>query len=137
MTERQIKLNLNIKYSDALWFVKRFTAPVQDQAGRTPLQCAAYGGYITCMAVLMENNADPNIQDKEVKTDSYVHDEMRPHVFLRFLSFLCVHRGGLLSTGHVTTATWMLSSCCWATMPSRITWSTPRRGQRSESKRWG
>lgn len=39
---------------------------VQDQAGRTPLQCAAYGGYITCMAVLMENNADPNIQDKEV-----------------------------------------------------------------------
>lgn len=39
----------------------------QDQAGRTPLQCAAYGGYITCMAVLMENNADPNIQDKEVK----------------------------------------------------------------------
>lgn len=41
---------------------------MQDQAGRTPLQCAAYGGYITCMAVLMENNADPNIQDKEVKT---------------------------------------------------------------------
>ncbi|MEQ2217883.1 hypothetical protein XENOCAPTIV_025472, partial [Xenoophorus captivus] len=38
-----------------------------DHAGRTPLQCAAYGGYITCMAVLMENNADPNIQDKEVK----------------------------------------------------------------------
>lgn len=40
---------------------------LQDHAGRTPLQCAAYGGYITCMAVLMENNADPNIQDKEVK----------------------------------------------------------------------
>ncbi|KAI3360486.1 hypothetical protein L3Q82_002370 [Scortum barcoo] len=40
----------------------------QDQAGRTPLQCAAYGGYITCMAALMENNADPNIQDKEGRT---------------------------------------------------------------------
>lgn len=25
------------------------------------------------MAVLMENNADPNIQDKEVKIDSMVH----------------------------------------------------------------
>lgn len=44
---------------------------MQDQAGRTPLQCAAYGGYITCMAVLMENNADPNIQDKEVRVLSY------------------------------------------------------------------
>lgn len=43
-----------------------YCVTVQDQAGRTPLQCAAYGGYITCMAVLMENNADPNIQDKEV-----------------------------------------------------------------------
>ena len=40
---------------------------MQDYAGRTPLQCAAYGGYINCMAVLMENNADPNIQDKEVE----------------------------------------------------------------------
>jgi hypothetical protein len=40
---------------------------VQDYAGRTHLQCAAYGGYINCMAVLMENNADPNIQDKEVE----------------------------------------------------------------------
>lgn len=47
--------------------VKYLTTHGQDQAGRTPLQCAAYGGYITCMAVLMENNADPNIQDKEVK----------------------------------------------------------------------
>lgn len=46
--------------------VQYLTPSVQDQAGRTPLQCAAYGGYITCMAVLMENNADPNIQDKEV-----------------------------------------------------------------------
>lgn len=50
-----------------LLIIECFTLPGQDQAGRTPLQCAAYGGYITCMAVLMENNADPNIQDKEVK----------------------------------------------------------------------
>uniref|UniRef100_A0A8B9SWK9 Inversin n=1 Tax=Anas platyrhynchos TaxID=8839 RepID=A0A8B9SWK9_ANAPL len=41
---------------------------VQDYAGRTPLQCAAYGGYINCMVVLLENNADPNIQDKEGRT---------------------------------------------------------------------
>lgn len=45
---------------------------LQDHAGRTPLQCAAYGGYITCMAVLMENNADPNIQDKEVNITTFV-----------------------------------------------------------------
>lgn len=45
---------------------------LQDHAGRTPLQCAAYGGYITCMAVLMENHADPNIQDKEVRNCLYL-----------------------------------------------------------------
>lgn len=55
--ELLIVLHLTVRY---------LSTPGQDQAGRTPLQCAAYGGYITCMAVLMENNADPNIQDKEV-----------------------------------------------------------------------
>lgn len=54
---------------------------VQDQAGRTPLQCAAYGGYITCMAVLMENNADPNIQDKEVKAYTNAPTRRSPERF--------------------------------------------------------
>lgn len=103
--ELLIVLHLNLKY---------LTTPGQDQAGRTPLQCAAYGGYITCMAVLMENNADPNIQDKEVKICSYV-----PHISLYYLSLWTqlqfewvllswLHRGGLLSTGRVTMATWTL-----------------------------
>lgn len=39
---------------------------LQDHAGRTPLQCAAYAGYINCMALLIQHDADPNIQDKEV-----------------------------------------------------------------------
>ena len=39
---------------------------LQDSAGRTPLQCAAYAGYINCMALLLQHNADANIQDKEV-----------------------------------------------------------------------
>ncbi len=71
------------------------------------------------MAVLMENNADPNIQDKEVKIYTYIHKS--PHipvcvilvldttaVIMAALFLLWVHRGGLLSTGHVTTAIWML-----------------------------
>ena len=33
---------------------------------RTPLQCAAYGGFVNCMSVLLEHKADPNAQDKEV-----------------------------------------------------------------------
>ena len=32
---------------------------------RTPLQCAAYGGYVNCMSVLIENKANTNTQDKE------------------------------------------------------------------------
>ncbi len=39
---------------------------LQDHARRTPLQCAAYAGYINCMALLIQHDADPNIQDKEV-----------------------------------------------------------------------
>ncbi|XP_052080740.1 inversin-like [Mytilus californianus] len=35
---------------------------------RTPLQCAAYGGYVNCMSVLMEHKADPNDQDNEGMT---------------------------------------------------------------------
>uniref|UniRef100_A0A8C1ZLK0 Inversin n=1 Tax=Cyprinus carpio TaxID=7962 RepID=A0A8C1ZLK0_CYPCA len=41
---------------------------LQDHAGRTPLQCAAYAGYINCMALLIQHDADPNIQDKEGRT---------------------------------------------------------------------
>ena len=33
---------------------------------RTPLQCAAYGGFVNCMSVLIELQADPNAQDNEV-----------------------------------------------------------------------
>ncbi|CAG11933.1 unnamed protein product, partial [Tetraodon nigroviridis] len=61
-------LNLQNQVRAELLEVVNPVVSVQDQAGRTPLQCAAYGGYITCMAVLMENNADPNIQDKEGRT---------------------------------------------------------------------
>lgn len=107
---------------------------VQDQAGRTPLQCAAYGGYITCMAVLMENNADPNIQDKEVK--SYRNASAR-RPLLRFRTGNLVwsaHRGGPPSTGLVTMATWTPSNCCWATMRSPITWSTQKRGEEPADK---
>lgn len=73
------------------------------------------------MAVLMENNADPNIQDKEVKIYSYIHKSPHTHtpvcvilvldttaVIMAALYLLWVLRGGLLSTGHVTTAIWML-----------------------------
>lgn len=86
---------------------------MQDQAGRTPLQCAAYGGYITCMAVLMENNADPNIQDKEVRISlhftqtSILANLLNTNKVCDWWS-LWVYRGGLLSTGHVTMVTWTL-----------------------------
>lgn len=43
---------------------------VQDNAGRTPLQCAAYGGFIRCMTLLLEHGADPNLQDNEVRVQS-------------------------------------------------------------------
>ncbi len=33
---------------------------------RTPLQYAAYGGYVNCMSILVENKPKPNIQDNEV-----------------------------------------------------------------------
>lgn len=86
---------------------------LQDQAGRTPLQCAAYGGYITCMAVLMENNADPNIQDKEVKKEKKKKDPHkctrtggRRRGFKRVMGVWLVRRGGPLSTGRATMATW-------------------------------
>lgn len=40
---------------------------VQDHHGRTPLQCAAYGGFINCMNILLEEGADPDLQDEEVR----------------------------------------------------------------------
>ena len=39
---------------------------IQDFAGRTPLQCAAYGGFINAMSLLIEKGADTNIQDNQV-----------------------------------------------------------------------
>ena len=33
---------------------------------RTPLHCAAYGGYVNCMSVLLENSALYNAQDNGV-----------------------------------------------------------------------
>ncbi|KAH3749812.1 hypothetical protein DPMN_184326 [Dreissena polymorpha] len=35
---------------------------------RTPIQCAAYGGYVNCMSVLLEHKADPNANDCEGMT---------------------------------------------------------------------
>lgn len=111
---------------------------LQDQAGRTPLQCAAYGGYITCMAVLMENNADPNIQDKEVKKKKKLHKCTNTAIsaegFWTADLVWSVHRGAPLSTGLVTMATWTPSNCCWATTPSPITWSTQKRGEEPADK---
>ena len=36
---------------------------------RTPLQCAAYGGYVNCMSALIEHGACPNLCDREVRLD--------------------------------------------------------------------
>lgn len=33
---------------------------------RTPLQCAAYGGFVNCMSVLIEHKADVNARDRDV-----------------------------------------------------------------------
>ena len=41
-----------------------------DCFSRTALQCSAYVGYVNCMSVLIEHDADANAQDNEVKTSS-------------------------------------------------------------------
>ena len=46
---------------------------------RTPLQCAAYGGFVNCMSVLLEHKADPNAQDKEVSRAVYSY-----HIYSKY-----------------------------------------------------
>ncbi len=55
---------------------------------RSPLQCAAYGGYVNCMSVLIEHKADPNAYDNEVCTYIYEFSswrEMTSDVIVCFL----------------------------------------------------
>ena len=35
---------------------------------RTALQCASYGGFADTMSLLLEAQADPNLQDNEVRS---------------------------------------------------------------------
>ena len=42
-----------------------------DCFSRTALQCSAYVGYVNCMSVLIEHDADANAQDNEVKTSFF------------------------------------------------------------------
>jgi len=39
---------------------------VRDAFQRSPLHCAAYGGHINCMNLLLENKANVDLQDQEV-----------------------------------------------------------------------
>ncbi|KAH3749491.1 hypothetical protein DPMN_183989 [Dreissena polymorpha] len=41
---------------------------IKDSSGRTPIQCAAYGGYVNCMSVLLEHKADTNVNDCEANS---------------------------------------------------------------------
>ena len=34
---------------------------------RSPLECASYGGFVNCMAVLLENGCDVNTRDNEAR----------------------------------------------------------------------
>ena len=40
---------------------------VRDAFHRSPLHCAAYGGHINCMNLLLENKANVDLQDQEVR----------------------------------------------------------------------
>ena len=45
---------------------------------RTPLQCAAYGGFVNCMSVLIEHKADTDSQDHEVRRSYIQYNSCHP-----------------------------------------------------------
>lgn len=56
------KLYIYIIVSVTIYFSNLFFCGCR----RTPLQCAAYGGFVNCMSVLIEHKADVNARDRDV-----------------------------------------------------------------------
>lgn len=71
----------------------------QDSSLRSPLHCAAFGGYINCMNLLLEHEANVDLQDKEVSRD---FDDVIKHI-------LDV-RDSLPYTGQLNRDTWTRQS---------------------------
>ena len=49
-----------------LIYLSELDPDIRDSNQRSPLHCAAFGGYINCMNLLLENKASVDLQDKEV-----------------------------------------------------------------------
>ena len=58
---------------------------------RSPLECASYGGFVNCMAVLLENGCDVNTRDNEARLAG---DEIREVSLRTFFSGHHVHTLG-------------------------------------------
>lgn len=75
--------------SDMVFAVESLHGPIP--FSRTSLQCAAYGGFVNCMSVLLEHKADCNAQDNEVCHQLAYSISQRPEAFrcLLNLAFVC------------------------------------------------
>ena len=52
-------------------FASGLDPDLRDAYQRSPLHCAAFGGFINCMNLLLENGANVDLQDKEVRAGFY------------------------------------------------------------------